>query len=127
MCLDSPRPPYRSHPTRIGGNRLTIGEIDDREQHDDARADGHDVGDPGESERNQQGERGFGAVRGGAEGVEPEDGDSGGHSHLFAPLVGGGEGLAEQDIENAHRSRMARPDGASPSAATPTNSLNTSV
>jgi len=98
-------------PARIGGNGLAIGKINNREQRDDAGADRYDVGDTCESQRNQERESGFGTVGSGAEGVEPENWDSGRHSYLFATFVGGGDGLAEQDIENRHHAAYPRDIG----------------
>src|SRR5262244_1521011 len=98
-------------PARIGSNGLAIGKINNREQRDDAGADRYDVGDTCESQRNQERESGFGTVRGGAEGVEPEDWDAGRHSYLFASFVGRGDGFAEQDIENRHHAACLRDIG----------------
>src|SRR5262249_5916650 len=96
---------------RIGSNGLAIGKINNREQRDDAGADRYDVGDTCESQRNQERESGFGTVGSGAEGVEPEDWNSGRHSYLFATFVGRGDGFAEQDVENRHHAACPRDIG----------------
>ena len=86
----------------IGVDGLAVGEVDDGEQADDGEADGDDVCDAGDAEGDEQGEGGFGAVGGGAEGVEAEDGDAGDGADVLGAFFGGGEGLADEEIEERH-------------------------
>ena len=91
----------------IGVDRLAVGEVDDGQKADDGEADGDDVRDAGQAERDEQGERGFGAIGGGAERVQAEDRDAGDGPDVLGALFGGGERLAEKDIEKGHKSPAA--------------------
>src|SRR5208283_1676071 len=92
----------------IGSDGLQVGEIDDDEQGDDGGADRDDVLHTEKAERDEQGESGFGAVRGGAEGVEAEDGDAGDGANLLGALVRGFQGLANDQVDKIHDVRMTR-------------------
>jgi len=73
----------------ISADRLQVGKVNDDQQGDDGRADRDDVVDTQKTERDEDCESGFRAVRGGAEGVEAEDGDAGGGADLLRALVRG--------------------------------------
>ena len=87
---------------RIRRNGLAIGEVDDRQQDDNAQADGNDVGDARRTERDQQRERRFRSVCRGAQRVQAENGNAGRSSNLLGPLVRCGESFAKQDIQDGH-------------------------
>lgn len=94
-CVRSPAP-------RIRLDRLPVGEVDDGEENDDARADGDDVEHAGRAQGNEKGQSRLRPVRGGAQGVQSEDWDPGGGTDLFRASFGRGETLAENEIENSH-------------------------
>ena len=81
---------------------MPVGKIDDGEEDDDADADGEDVGDAGRAERDQKGERGFGSVGGGTEGVEAENRDACGGSDALIAVRIGAQGRAEEEIKHGH-------------------------
>ena len=58
---------------RIRLDRLPIGEVDDDQQRNDRRADGHDDIDAFETQRDEQRQCGFRAVGRGTERVQAED------------------------------------------------------
>jgi hypothetical protein len=89
----------------ISGNGLAIRKINDDEQDDDRGAERANVVEAGESEGDEQAESGFGAVRGGAESVEPEDGDAAAGADLLGALFAGGERLADEEVEDVHEGR----------------------
>ena len=51
---------------RVGIDRLPVGEVHNRQQKNDDEADGHDISQPGGTQRNQQRQRCLRPVRGGA-------------------------------------------------------------
>ena len=61
---------------RIRRDGLTIGEVHDGQQHDDAEADGNDIGNSRGAERDQKRESRLGPVRGRTERVQAEDGNA---------------------------------------------------
>ena len=63
---------------------------------------GHDVVNAAEAEGNEEGERGFRAVSGGAEGVEAKDGDAGGGADVLGAFFGGGQRAAKQQVGDLH-------------------------
>jgi hypothetical protein len=79
---------------RVGVDGLAVGKINDGEQADDGEADRDDVRDAGDAEGDEEGEGGFGTVRGGAEGVEAEDGNAGDGADVLGAFLGCGERLA---------------------------------
>ena len=46
----------------ISSNRLDVGEVDDRQKHDNTRAHRHNIRNPGSAKRNQQRQSGFRSV-----------------------------------------------------------------
>jgi hypothetical protein len=91
---------------RIGRDGLQVGKVNDDEQGDDGGADRDDVTDTEKTERDQESESGFRAVRGGAESVEAEDGDAGGGADLLGALVRGFQGLANDQVDKIHDGRI---------------------
>ncbi len=84
---------------RIRGDGLAIGKIHDHQQRDDGGADGNDVANAQQAQRNQKAERGFRPVGGGAQRVQTEDRDAFGGSDLLGALVAGLDGLADNEVE----------------------------
>ena len=87
---------------RIGFDSLGVGEIEDDEQDENCRGDGTDEVNAAEAERNEQGEGGFGPVRGGAESIEAEDRNARGGPDAFGAFFGGGEWPSEQQVGDLH-------------------------
>ncbi len=73
-----------------------------------ARGDGADVVDAAEAEGDQEGERGFGAVGGGAEGIETEDGDAGGGTDVLGAFFRCGQRSSEQQVSDLHEGSRSR-------------------
>jgi hypothetical protein len=65
---------YEPPPHGIGRDRLAVAEEDDAQQDQDHRDDGNEMGDAGDPERDQQGQRRLRPVRGGGQGIEAENG-----------------------------------------------------
>ena len=86
----------------IGGDGLAIGEIDNQQQRDDRGANGNDVMNAEQSERNQQAEGSFRSVGRRTQGVESEDRDALRHADLFATFLAGLDGLADNKVNNIH-------------------------
>ncbi len=86
----------------IGMDRLPVRKINDREQDDDAHADGNYVSDSRRAKRNQQSKSGFGTVGRGAQRVQSKNGDAGGGADALGARFVRGERLANEQIENGH-------------------------
>src|SRR3974390_1700675 len=86
----------------IRGDGLQIREEDDKEERNDGQADRHDVLHTEQTQGNQQTEGSFGAIRGGTQSVEAEDGDALCRADLFGPFFGGFQRLANNQIQDLH-------------------------
>jgi len=91
---------------RICRDGLEIGKVNDDQQGDDRGANGNDVVQAQETERDQQAECGFGAISRGTQGVQTEDGNALGRSNLLGAFVAGGQGLANQKVKDVHESTI---------------------
>jgi len=85
----------RPSPARVGFDGLQIRKVHDRQQNDDAHADGNDVGDSRRSQRDQERQCGLGAISGGTERVQAKDGNTRGDAYPFTPLGARGERLSQ--------------------------------
>ena len=94
----------RSAAARVRIDGLAIRKIDDGQQENDGAADRHDVRDAQRAERDQDRERRFRTICGGTERVESEDGDARGRADALAFFFPICERLAEQQVEEGHRS-----------------------
>ena len=84
---------------RIGVDGLAVAEVDDGQQGDDGRADRHDVVHAHQAKRDEQRERGFRAVCGGAESVKAEDGNAGEGADVLGALLAGSQRAAEEQVQ----------------------------
>ena len=83
---------------RVGFNGLAIGEIDDREQDDDAGGDRQKVSNSSGAQRDEQRKCRLRAVRSGAERVQSEDGHACCWPQLFSSFFRGTQGPSKQQI-----------------------------
>ncbi len=97
----------RAAALRVRHDGLAIGEVHDGEQRDDAEADGDDVGDAGEPERDQQRESRFRPVGRGAERIEAENRNPFGRTDPLRALLLGGQRPAQQHVHDAHWAILA--------------------
>ena len=81
---------------------LTVGEINDDQQHDDGRDHGDNVMESKQTQRDQQRESSFRTVCSRAQGIQSENGDAGRRSDLFPLLFPVGQRTPKQDVENRH-------------------------
>ena len=63
----------RSAAVWIRRNRLPVREVHDRQKNHNPRREGNDVLQTEQPERDEQRQRGFGAIRCGCQGIESED------------------------------------------------------
>ena len=89
----------------ISGDRLAIRKVNNDQQNDDGGADRKNVVKSDEAQRDEKAERGFGAIRGGAERVEAEDGNAAAGADLLGALFAGGERFADEEVEDVHEWR----------------------
>ena len=87
---------------------MQVGGEDDRQQANDGQADGYDVVDAGEPKGNEKGESGLRTISSGAEGIQAEDGNSGDGTDMLSTLFRGCERLADDNVEERHRSSFGR-------------------
>src|SRR5260370_5961220 len=98
----------RSASARIRSNRLQVGKEEYDQQNENRGGDWNDVVNSERSERDEQRERGFRAIRGGTQRIQAEDGDSGGGPDSFGALIHGPQRLAKQKIGEGHQFYIAR-------------------
>ena len=76
---------------------------------EDGGGDGADVVNAAEAQGNEQRQRCFRTVSGGAEGVEAKDGDAGSGANVLGAFFGGGQGAAEQQVCDLHEGDVIGP------------------
>ena len=89
--------------SRIGGDGLKVGNVDNDQQRNDAEADRDHVVDAQGAQRDQQRERGLRAVRRGAQRIQTEHSDARQRAEAFFAVLVRGERLAKQQIAERHR------------------------
>ena len=86
----------------IGRDGLAIREVNDHQQRDDGSADGNDITNAQQTQRDQQAEGRFRPVSGGAKAIQTKDGNALRGSDLFRPFVAGLYRFADNHIKDVH-------------------------
>ncbi len=97
-----PRDGVRSAATGISLDRLTVGKINDGEQHDDAGADGNHVGNSCRAERNEQRQGSLWAIGRGAKGIQAEDRNPGCRTDALGACLVRRERPPQKQVQNSH-------------------------
>ena len=92
----------RTASVRVRRDRLSVREVDDREQRDDQRGNRPDVPDTANPQGDQQRECGLGPVRRRCQGIESQHRDAGQHADALVFLFQSRQPAAEQPVQYCH-------------------------